>query len=86
MTQVDTASVAVSKTPNLGNVPNRGEKKVATPIMCADNLHLSGDMDMKKVTTPILLHMLRNEMRFSSSYGAASGPSAVSERPSIRVF
>jgi hypothetical protein len=27
-------------------------------------LHLSGQMDMRKVTTPLLLHMLRNEFRF----------------------
>jgi hypothetical protein len=64
VTQVARASGTASKTPNLGNVPNKEGKKVATPIMCADNLHISGDMDMKKVTTPILLHMLRNEMRF----------------------
>ena len=66
MTQADTASATVSKTPssNVAISSNGEEKKVATPIVCADNLHISGDMDMKKVTMPILLHMLRNEMRF----------------------
>src|SRR6516162_6708892 len=28
------------------------------------DLHIGADMDLKKVTTPILLHMLRNEFRF----------------------
>ena len=65
MTQVAKASAAIST--NSGNVPissDKEDKKIATPIVCADNLHIFGDMDMKKVTTPILLHMLRNEMRF----------------------
>jgi hypothetical protein len=30
----------------------------------SDALRSSGDMDMRKVTTPLLLHMLRNEFRF----------------------
>jgi L-2-amino-thiazoline-4-carboxylic acid hydrolase len=36
---------------------------VVSPIPNSD-LRISGEMDMRKVTTPILLHMLRNELRF----------------------
>jgi hypothetical protein len=37
-------------------------KPVGTPTSAG--LHISADMDLKKVTTPILLHMLRSEFRF----------------------
>jgi L-2-amino-thiazoline-4-carboxylic acid hydrolase-like protein len=63
--EVASANAAVSKAPNSGNLPISGyDVAKKAPMVCADNLHISGVMDMKKMTTPILLHMLRNEMRF----------------------
>src|SRR3974390_2238544 len=65
MTEAATASAVLSRTSKSArNSASASERKCATPIMCGDNLHISGTMDMKKVTTPILLHMLRSEMRF----------------------
>jgi L-2-amino-thiazoline-4-carboxylic acid hydrolase len=37
---------------------------VSIPAHDRSHLHIAADMDMRKVTTPILLHMLRNELRF----------------------
>lgn len=45
-------AAAVIGTSDLANVPS------------STGLHIAPDMDLKKVTTPILLHMLRNEFRF----------------------
>jgi L-2-amino-thiazoline-4-carboxylic acid hydrolase-like protein len=46
------------------DMPHVAALEAASPARTSSDLHVGTDMDLKKVTTPILLHLLRNEFRF----------------------
>src|SRR5579864_1893631 len=44
--------------------PNMTDVAAALKVRDTDHLRVGADMDLRVVTTPILLHMLRNELSF----------------------